>query len=243
VLRQAHAATARAVIAVTPNDLVNLEVALLVRDLNPAQRVVVRLSDPTLAQTLREAANIRLALSVPVLVAPAFVAALFGDRVQNLFLVGGRLLSVVDLVVQPEDAGLVGQTVRAVAVDYRLLPVTLLPATSQPPEQPLHARLSPGDRLIGFVALQDVERLLRRDPIPHDCVVEVTRFPPPARATVSQHLRFQQGLSAADAEKALEQLPVCVAKDLTRGQAEDLLTFLQRDRVTVSLRQGDRVVR
>mgnify|MGYP003907358231 CR=1 FL=1 len=76
------AATARAVIAVTSNDLINLEVALLVRELNSKQRVVLRLSDAALAQTLREAADIRFALSVPVLAAPAFVASLLGDRVR-----------------------------------------------------------------------------------------------------------------------------------------------------------------
>ena len=113
VLRQAKAATARAVIAATSNELVNLEVALLVRELNETQRVVVCLSDPNLAQTLREAANIRLALSVPTLAAPAFVAALFGDRVQNVFLVAGRTLAVVDLLVQPQDALLIGRPVRA----------------------------------------------------------------------------------------------------------------------------------
>src|SRR5262249_53337593 len=59
VLRQAHSPTARAVIAATSNDLINLEVALLVRDLNATERVVVRLTDPNLADTLRENAHIR----------------------------------------------------------------------------------------------------------------------------------------------------------------------------------------
>ena len=40
-----------------------LEIALLVREVNPQQRVVLRMADPHLAQTLREAANVRLALS------------------------------------------------------------------------------------------------------------------------------------------------------------------------------------
>ena len=103
VLRQAHAATARAVIAATNNDLVNLEVALLVRELNPRQRVVLLLSDPQLAQMLRDAANVRLAVSVPALAAPAFVAGLFGDRVLSVFLVRDRLLAVIDLVIQDDD--------------------------------------------------------------------------------------------------------------------------------------------
>src|SRR5262249_19629125 len=103
VLRQAHAGTARAIVAATSNDLVNLEMALMVRSVSPLTRVVVRLSDPQLAETLREAADVRLALSVPVLSAPAFVGALFGDWVQSVFLIGSRLLTAIDITVGPAD--------------------------------------------------------------------------------------------------------------------------------------------
>ena len=58
VLRQAHAGTARAVVAATGHDLVNLETALLVRELNAAQRVVLLLSDPQMAKMLREEADV-----------------------------------------------------------------------------------------------------------------------------------------------------------------------------------------
>src|SRR5262245_3506519 len=81
VLSQARVASAKAVVAGTGNELANVEIALMTRDMNPMQRVVVRLSDPQLADALRDAANVRLALSIPALAAPAFVAALFGDRV------------------------------------------------------------------------------------------------------------------------------------------------------------------
>src|SRR5207302_6112409 len=125
VLRQANAATARAVIAATNNDLVNLEVALLVRELNPTQRVVLLQSDPQLAQMLREGANVRLAVSVPALAAPAFVAGLYGDRVQSVFLVGDRLLAVIDLVIHKRDTLLRGRTAAAVGKEFRLMPVAV----------------------------------------------------------------------------------------------------------------------
>src|SRR5262249_58563647 len=103
-LKQAHAGAARAVVASSSNDLVNTEIALLVRELNPNQRVVVRLTDPALAKTLRQAANVRLALSIPELAAPAFVARLFGDKVRSIFLCRGCLVAVFDLVVRARDA-------------------------------------------------------------------------------------------------------------------------------------------
>jgi Trk K+ transport system NAD-binding subunit len=163
VLRQAHAGTAKAVMAVTNNELANLEIALLVRELNPQQRVVLRMADAQLAQTLREAANIRLALSTSALAAPAFIATLFGDRVQNIFLVGSRVLAAVELVVQADDPVLNGQLVQTLSADYLLLPVSLTAADGSPRPQPLSHRLTPGDRLTGIAALPDLARLLRRE--------------------------------------------------------------------------------
>ena len=231
VLRQAHAGTARAIVAATNHDLLNLETALLVRELNAAQRVVLLLSDPQLAQMLREAANVRLAVSLPALAAPAFVAALYGDRVQSVFLVRERLFAVIDLVVQETDALLTGESVRAVAVDYRLLPVAVLPVAGPPPNPLLAARLSPGDRLAAIIALPDLDNLLRRQPPPRDCAVEVTEFPLPTRAWLAGLVRTLRGVGQAEAETMLNQLPLRLSDGLTRGQAEDLLAQLARERV------------
>jgi Trk K+ transport system NAD-binding subunit len=172
-----------AVVLATSDDLVNLEVALLVRDLHPTKRVVLRLSDPNLAQTLREAANVRLALSLPTLAAPAFVAALFGDRVQSIFLVSGRILAVVDLTIQAGSSIPEGGLVREVAVEHRLLPIALQGIDGRPKPSPLEQRLQNGDRLTAIVALPDLGGLLRRDAVPHQIAVPATELAPGTRGT------------------------------------------------------------
>ena len=113
VLRQARADSAKAVIAATSSELANLEIALLVREMNPKQRVVVRLSDPQFAEAVRDAADITNAVSAPALAAPAFAAAVYGDRVQALFTAGGHPFVVVDLVVNDADDHLNGNAPRA----------------------------------------------------------------------------------------------------------------------------------
>lgn len=163
VLRQAHAGSARAVIAATDSELANMEIALLVRELNPRQRVVTGLADPRLAEVLREAANIRLAVSTSALAAPAFVATLFGDRVASLFLIAGRVLAVVELAVQAGDPSLVGRDVGTVARGYAMIPVSLVTATGQAPALTADYRLSPGDTLAGILSLADLAHLLRRE--------------------------------------------------------------------------------
>lgn len=162
VLRQVRAGSARAVIAATSNELVNLEVALLVREEAPAQRVVVRLTDAEFAAAVREAADIKYAASVPALAAPAFVAALLGDRVQALVTAGGRLSAVVELTVEADDERLVGRPVAAVAAEFEAVPVGL---AGRPPfalAGGAEHTLAAGDRLTVVVGLSALPRLLRR---------------------------------------------------------------------------------
>jgi hypothetical protein len=185
-----------------------------------------------LAQMLRESADVRLAVSVPDLAAPAFVAALLGDRVRCVFLVEGRLLAAVDLLVHPHDGVLEGQTVRALAVDHRLQPVALVDAQGVARTERLRARLKEGDRLTVVIGLGYLQRLLRRERPAADFAVEVTACPPLARPFLAQLLRTARGLNPEAAEQAVAQLPLALQTDLTRGQAEDLLWVLARERIT-----------
>jgi Trk K+ transport system NAD-binding subunit len=241
VLRQAHVATARAVVAATNDELINLEVALLTRELNPQSRVVLRVSDPTLGDTLRDAANIRYALSIPSLAAPAFVAAVFGDRVSSMFLVKGQLLVAMELAVLPEDSHLDRQSVRALAIDYRLLPIRLVSGDGTLRPQAMNHRLAIGDRLTVIAALADIERLLRRECAPAEFAVDVTGFILPARSFVLGLLRSQQGVHEEAAEGALANLPFCAGTGLTLGQAEDLLAALTREGAKARIRRLDGV--
>ena len=162
LLRQANAGTARAVIAATDNPLVNLEIGLLVRELNPKQRVVLRLAEAYLAQVLLEAANIRLAVSTSALAAPAFVAGLFGDRVLGLFVVADRAFAVAELTVQA-DAPYLNQPVRDLSAQSRFLPLHLAKAAGATVPQLLDHRLELGDILTGIVAIADLPGLLGQE--------------------------------------------------------------------------------
>ena len=96
VLGQASAGGARAVIAVTSSDLVNLQIALVAKGLGGHEKTTVLLqADESFAAQLREEANLQSALSIPELTAPAIAAAVFGDRVHALFRVGREVHAVV----------------------------------------------------------------------------------------------------------------------------------------------------
>jgi Trk K+ transport system NAD-binding subunit len=164
VLRQARVDTARAVVAATSNDLLNLEIALLVAEIAPHQRVVVRIGDNVLAETVRQAASVKLALSVAELAAPAFIAGLLGDRVQTMFLVGGKMLAVIELTVTPDDARFLNKSVRIVAGEYRFAPVAIIDSEGNGRIPGREETLTAGERLMIVATLPDLERIVKREP-------------------------------------------------------------------------------
>lgn len=236
VLRQARADTARAVIAAVESELANLEIALLVRTLNPNQRVVARLDDPEFALAVREAADIRLAVAASAIAAPAFVAALYGDRVHTLFAVAGRTLAVVELTVQAGDCCFCENSLLAVMVDFKLLPIGL---SGQEPFAiqgiPRHYRLNAGDRLSAVLAIPDLERVLRRQRPPSIWSVEIESHLPIAAPALIPVIRTVRNCSQEEAASLLQQPSFPLATDLTRGAAEELVARLARERVTARI--------
>src|SRR5580700_5649198 len=79
VLVRAGLDTAIALIAATDNDLVNLEIALDVKQRMPDLASVIRIFDQTLARQLEAAFDVRRALSMSAIAAPMFAAAAMGE--------------------------------------------------------------------------------------------------------------------------------------------------------------------
>ncbi|HEX6868655.1 MAG TPA: NAD-binding protein, partial [Candidatus Limnocylindrales bacterium] len=90
VLEELQLDAARAVVAATSDDLVNLSTALNARVLRPDLRVVVRLYDPDFAVRVQHGFGIRFTRSVSHLAAPAFAAAAVGSEVIATVPVGDR---------------------------------------------------------------------------------------------------------------------------------------------------------
>jgi Trk K+ transport system NAD-binding subunit len=159
VLKQARVTTARSVVAAISNELLNLEIALLVREIAPRQRVVLRLIDPHLAMTLRQAANIRLAFSIPDLAAPAFVANLYDNQIRSLFQVEGRILAIYELTLQDRHLSLAHSTLNTLITAFGFLPVHHVGKDGQQRPIQFDNIIVVGDCITGIIALEDVQRL------------------------------------------------------------------------------------
>jgi Trk K+ transport system NAD-binding subunit len=105
---------ADAVLAVTDDEAVNLEIALVAKDANPDVRVVARVFDHDLASRVERRLKLGATRSVSMLAAPAFAAAALGRRREVIFPIGRRVLLFTELTAQPgSDA--VGQAVSRLA--------------------------------------------------------------------------------------------------------------------------------
>lgn len=96
---------ADAVLAVTDDEAVNLEIALVAKDVNPAVRVVARMFDHDLANRVERRLRLGPTRSVSMLTAPAFAAAALGRRREVIFPIGRRVLLFTEIMVNPSSAG------------------------------------------------------------------------------------------------------------------------------------------
>jgi Trk K+ transport system NAD-binding subunit len=118
-LDAANLATARAILAVTSDDLANLQCGLAAREHNPAVRIVLRIFDPTLAARLDNSVELDLTRSISALAAPAFSAALLDRHSAVALPLSNVPLRVLETHV-PDGSALVGRLIRDVHRDGEL---------------------------------------------------------------------------------------------------------------------------
>jgi Trk K+ transport system NAD-binding subunit len=113
ILEQARVAAAKALVAVSDEDLANLEAGLSARSIKPDIRVVMRLFDPNLADKVRAGFQIQSAFSTSALAAPAFAMAAVDAEVTGSFFIGEQLMLNVTLTIEA-DSPLVGEPIQTV---------------------------------------------------------------------------------------------------------------------------------
>ena len=116
VLGRARVASARAVIALTGDDVANLEAALEARAIQPDVRIVVRLFDDDFAEHVYKEFGNTASRSVTYLAAPTFAAAMMGREVLGTLSVYRKVLMIAEITVEAGSAleGLPLQEVDAV---------------------------------------------------------------------------------------------------------------------------------
>lgn len=137
---------ARCLVAVTDQDLVNIEVALDGKRLCPRVPVVMRLFDQKLAQELESGFDIRRAMGMSALAAPTFAAAALGEQVVGAFRLDESMYVIGRITLDPH-CPLTGLEVREVASRYGVAVVA-----EEVPEQPCEFAPEAGSRRVTIIS-------------------------------------------------------------------------------------------
>ncbi|HEY9793193.1 MAG TPA: TrkA family potassium uptake protein [Candidatus Obscuribacterales bacterium] len=98
-LENAGIKKAKAFLAVTDDDLANLESALTAREANPGIRIVLRIFDQRLAQKVEKSLGVNCAFSASALAAPVFAQAALSSNILASFEFGGTVVNAFQLTV------------------------------------------------------------------------------------------------------------------------------------------------
>ena len=158
ILEQAGIKQACSIITCTENDLTNLEIALVARELKPDIRVVLRMFDDDMAPKIATGFEISVAFSTSALSAPAFAAAAMHGDIQNAFYIGDQVLNVSELTIGPQSA-LVGQKISDLEESFDMSVIAHRRAASVDLHPKPEVTLQPGDQICVFASLDVLSQM------------------------------------------------------------------------------------
>jgi voltage-gated potassium channel Kch len=123
-LKASNIDSAAAVLAVTSNDAINLEIALKAKGLTPNIPVIVHYADPDFAGMAQQVFDFEAVLSPAELAAPAFAAAALGGQILGNGITADSLWVAFATVITPLHP-LHGQRVKDVAMSADFVPLYL----------------------------------------------------------------------------------------------------------------------
>jgi Trk K+ transport system NAD-binding subunit len=123
-LKVANVQTAAALITVTSDDLIDLEIALTGRAIAPKVAVVVRCYDPQFAQSMQQVFGFDAVLSPIELATPAFAAAALGGRILGNGMTQDLLWIALATPIVPTHPFL-GKTIQQAAMEADFVPLYL----------------------------------------------------------------------------------------------------------------------
>lgn len=238
-LPQAHLESAKSLVLTTPDEMLNLEAALIARQATEQRQspigLVISIYDPTLTDDLRELLPRARPLCAYALAAEAFAGAAFGETMLGLFQIDQQTVLIADYTVTAGDT-LEGKLIGEVAYGYAVIPVFykrheqfLGGETSQQflPSDTL--QLAAGDRLIVLATIDGLRRIEQGKMAPRRQWRLWVGLPRNAEAAleISNLITKITGLPLPQSRAFIQQLPAALTLELYEPQAFRLGQQLQ----------------
>jgi voltage-gated potassium channel Kch len=123
-LKAANIERAEAIIVVTSDDMINVEIALTAKAVSPKVSVVVRSQEPQFAQSVQEVFEFDTVLCPTELATPSFAAAALGGRILGNGMTDDLLWVALATFITPKHP-FCGKVVKEAAMDANFVPLYL----------------------------------------------------------------------------------------------------------------------
>jgi voltage-gated potassium channel Kch len=237
MLEHTNLARAKSVVAVSDDEMQNLELGLMAHRVNPNCRLIIRTYDQIFTDKVAQLFPQAQVLCASALSAEAFAGAAFGENVVGLFRLYHQTVMVTQYQVEAGDT-LTGYLLADVAYGYGVVPILHQRSPAPPRIMPSDdIRLEVGDRLVVLATIRGLRRIEQGRQTQRQWQVEVTQ-------AVSMDAAFEgaaeisriAGCDIGTARQILENLPAVLPHKLHRHQALRLVRELTRSRVTARVR-------
>ncbi|WP_448561565.1 potassium channel family protein [Trichothermofontia sp.] len=233
ILPKLNLKTAKSVVAVTEDELANLEAALTARAAHSAANLVIRTYHRQFAENIGHLFPDAQVLCASELAAQAFAAAAFGENILTLLRFDRCTILVTEYQIELQDT-LNQLLLGEVAYGYGVIPIlhhrsgqtaTLLPSDD--------LRLQVGDRLVVLATIEGLKRIEQGNCLPRQWYVRIDRLPLGAdRSVLEEEARTIVALIAGcrinEAIDLMKDIPGTLALPLYRHQAQRLVKRLRR---------------
>lgn len=158
-LSEANLATAKSIITVTDDEMVNLELGLVAQQQNPHLDLVIRTFEPRFSSHLSRLLPHAQVLCAYALSAEAFAAAAYGENVLSLFQLRHHTILVTEYTIEEGDT-LNGKLISEVAYGYGVSPVLHQSPGKKSVTLPSYdIQLKVNDRLIVLATTEALHRI------------------------------------------------------------------------------------
>jgi Trk K+ transport system NAD-binding subunit len=157
ILQAAGSDSACSVVAVTSDDLINMQIGLAAHKLSQDIDLVLRVFSDTLAERLSVLFGVHTAFSIAALAAPTLAAAAVVPGIDYAIELGEQILSTATLIVRPDDP-FANQSISEMLQRHTLLVIALRRQGQPMLTLSRDTRLVVGDE---FVVLADIRTLLQ----------------------------------------------------------------------------------
>jgi voltage-gated potassium channel Kch len=235
-LDKANLATAKSVVAVSDDEIQNLELGLLAYRSNPDGRVIIRTYDQLFTDKVAQLFPYAQVLCASALSAEAFAGAAFGENVIGLFRLYHQTVLVTQYEVEAGDT-LQGLLLAEVAYGYGVVPIWHQPVGQGGRPMPSDdIQLHGGDRLVVLSTIRGLRRIEQGDLAPKQWQIELIE----AKAADAvfeggTEIARVTGCPIGEAHALMHQLPTVFPHKLYLHQAIRLVRRLSRLRVKAQL--------